>query len=92
MEWLNYHHLLYFWMVAKRGSIAKACEDLHLAQPTISGQLHALEENLGEKLFIRQGRRLVVTEVGQVVYQYELQRKRMRTPDLSKFKTNYSQP
>jgi LysR family transcriptional activator of nhaA len=70
VEWLNYHHLLYFWTVAKRGSIARACEDLHLAQPTISGQLRALEESLGEKLFVRQGRRLVVTEIGQVVYRY----------------------
>jgi LysR family transcriptional activator of nhaA len=70
MEWLNYHHLLYFWVVAKRGSIARACEELRLAQPTISGQLRALEENLGEKLFARQGRRLVLTEAGQVVYRY----------------------
>jgi LysR family transcriptional activator of nhaA len=70
MEWLNYHHLLYFWMVARRGSIARACEDLHLAQPTISGQLRMLEESLGEKVFARQGRRLVLTEVGQTVYQY----------------------
>ena len=70
MEWLNYHHLLYFWMVAKRGSIARACEDLRLAQPTISGQLRALEESLGEKLFARQGRGLVLTEAGQVVYGY----------------------
>ena len=68
MEWLNYHHLLYFWTIAKRGSIARACEDLRLAQPTISGQLRALEENLGEKLFVREGRRLVLTEVGRVVY------------------------
>lgn len=70
MEWLNYHHLLYFWMVARRGSIARACEDLRLAQPTISGQLRALEESLGEKLFVRQGRRLVLTEAGKVVYRY----------------------
>ena len=70
MEWLNYHHLLYFWMVAKKGTIARACEELRLAQPTISGQLRALEESLGEKLFARQGRRLVLTEVGQVVYRY----------------------
>jgi LysR family transcriptional activator of nhaA len=70
MEWLNYHHLLYFWMVAKSGSIARACEELRLAQPTISGQLRALEESLGEKLFARQGRKLVLTEVGQVVYRY----------------------
>ena len=70
VEWLNYHHLLYFWTVAKKGSIARACEELRLAQPTISGQLRALEESLGEKLFVRQGRRLVLTDVGQVVYRY----------------------
>ena len=70
MEWLNYHHLLYFWMVAKKGSIARACEELRLAQPTISEQLRALEENLGEKLSARQGRWLVLTETGQVVYRY----------------------
>jgi LysR family transcriptional activator of nhaA len=70
MEWLNYHHLLYFWTVAKEGSIARACEKLRLAQPTISGQLRQLEETLGEKLFTKQGRGLVMTEVGQVVYGY----------------------
>lgn len=70
MEWLNYHHLLYFWMVAKKGSIARACEELRLAQPTISGQIRALEESLGEKLFARQGRKLVLTDSGQVVYRY----------------------
>ena len=70
MEWLNYHHLLYFWTVAKEGSIARACEKLHLAQPTISGQLRLLEENLGEKLFAKAGRGLALTETGQVVYRY----------------------
>ena len=44
MEWLNYHHLLYFWMVAREGTVAKAGGKLSLAQPTISGQLRALEE------------------------------------------------
>jgi LysR family transcriptional activator of nhaA len=70
VEWLNYHHLLYFWTVAKEGSIARACERLRLAQPTISGQLRLLEETLGEKLFAKQGRGLTMTEVGQVVYRY----------------------
>ncbi len=70
MEWLNYHHLLYFWVVAKEGSIASACKTLRLAQPTISGQLHALEESLGEKLFERSGRGLVMTEVGHMVFRY----------------------
>ena len=67
MEWLNYHHLYYFWTVAKEGSIAAACEKLHLAQPTISGQLRRLEESLGEKLFTKSGRSLVLTDTGQVV-------------------------
>ena len=70
MEWLNYHHLLYFWVVAREGSIARACKLLRLAQPTISGQLRQLEESLGEKLFVRAGRGLALTEVGQVVYRY----------------------
>jgi len=70
MEWLNYHHLLYFWTVAREGSVARACQRLHLSQPTISGQLRALEESLGEKLFARQGRGLVLTEVGRTVYSY----------------------
>lgn len=70
MEWLNYHHLLYFWTVAKEGSIARACEKLRLAQPTISGQLRLLEESVGEKLFVKQGRGLALTDVGQVVFRY----------------------
>ena len=43
MEWLNYHHLLYFWMVAKEGSVARASTKLRLAHPTVSAQVHALE-------------------------------------------------
>ena len=70
MEWLNYHHLLYFWAVAKEGSIARACEKLRLAQPTISGQLRQLEDTLGEKLFTKAGRGLAMTDTGQVVYRY----------------------
>ncbi|MFH1417307.1 MAG: transcriptional activator NhaR [Planctomycetota bacterium] len=70
MEWLNYHHLLYFWVVAKEGTIAAACEKLMLAQPTISAQIRALEKALGQKLFRRSGRYLVMTETGRVVYQY----------------------
>ncbi len=70
MRWLNYHHLLYFWSVAKHSSVAKACEELHLAQPTISGQVRALEQALGEKLFVKSGRQLVLTEVGRIVFRY----------------------
>jgi len=70
MEWLNYHHLLYFWTVAREGGVSKASEVLHLAQPTISGQVKTLEDTLGEKLFERRGRGLVLTEIGQVVFRY----------------------
>jgi len=70
MEWLNYHHLLYFWVVAREGSVTRASEHLGLAQPTVSCQLKALEDSLGEKLFSRVGRRLVLTDVGRVVYRY----------------------
>lgn len=70
MEWLNYQHLLYFWVVAKEGSIAGASKELRLAHPTISVQIHALEEVLGAKLFERQGRGLVLTEFGRVAFRY----------------------
>ena len=70
MEWLNYHHLLYFWVVAKEGSVVRASEELRLAHPTISGQIHRLEEVLGEKLFARRGRSLVLTEAGRVAFRY----------------------
>lgn len=70
MEWLNYHHLLYFHTVARCGSISAAGKELSLAPPTISAQLRSLEESLGEKLFAKSGRRRVLTDTGQVVMQY----------------------
>jgi LysR family transcriptional activator of nhaA len=70
MNWLNYHHLLYFWTVVREGSLAAAGKVLHVSHPTLSAQIHALEEQLGEKLFARVGRRLVPTETGRVVYRY----------------------
>jgi LysR family transcriptional regulator, transcriptional activator of nhaA len=70
MDWLNYHHLLYFWTVAKEGSIVGASKKLSLAQPTVSGQIHRLEEVLGEKLLARQGRNLVLTDAGRVAFRY----------------------
>ncbi len=69
-DWLNYHHLLYFWTVAREGSIAKAAKRLHLTHPTISGQVRELETSFGERLVNRVGRHLQLTEVGQVVFQY----------------------
>jgi LysR family transcriptional activator of nhaA len=70
MEWLNYHHLFYFWTVARAGSIARASQELRLAQPTISNQLKTLEASLGVKLLERQGRRLVLTDVGHTALRY----------------------
>jgi LysR family transcriptional activator of nhaA len=70
MDWLNYHHLLYFWTVAREGGISKAAEKLRLSQPTISAQVRLLEQSLGQRLFQRQGRTLVLTDVGRVVYRY----------------------
>jgi LysR family transcriptional regulator, transcriptional activator of nhaA len=70
MEWLNYHHLLYFWTIAKEGSVTRASERLHLAQPTLSAQLRVLEEALGEQLFVRSGRRLELTDTGQIAFRY----------------------
>lgn len=70
MNRLNYDHLLYFWTVAKEGSVVAACRRLHLAQPTISGQLRTLERSLGHKLLERRGRGLVLTEMGRTVFRY----------------------
>lgn len=70
MEWLNYQHLLYFWMVAREGSVTGASERLRLAQPTISSQVRALEQRLGEKLLRRAGRGVGLTEMGRVVFHY----------------------
>lgn len=70
VEWLNYHHLLYFWTVAREGSIAQASATLRLAQPTISAQIATLERALGEKLFTRTGRRLKLTDTGQMTLRY----------------------
>ena len=53
MEWINYHHLLYFWSVAKHGTVTKACEELRLAQPTISGQIHLLDADSEFRLAAR---------------------------------------
>jgi LysR family transcriptional activator of nhaA len=70
MEWLNYHHLLYFHTVAREGSVVRASKLLRLAQPTLSGQIRKLEQALDEKLFERRGRNLVLTEMGRLVYRY----------------------
>src|SRR5512136_84770 len=70
MEWLNYHHLRYFWVVAREGGLRKAADKLHVSQPSISEQLKELEEALGEALFRRSGRSKALTEAGQIAFRY----------------------
>ena len=70
MRHLNYNHLLYFWTVAREGSIAKATQTLHLTPQTISGQLKLLDEAVGQALFNRVGRRLVLSDMGKLVFEY----------------------
>jgi LysR family transcriptional activator of nhaA len=67
---LNYHHLRYFWIVAREGSIAAACAKMHVAQPTISAQIRALERSIGARLFRRAGRGLVLTDTGRLAFRY----------------------
>lgn len=70
MERINYQHLYYFWNVAREESITRASEKLHLAQPTISGQLAVFEQAIGQKLFHKSGRKLALTDTGRMVYHY----------------------
>src|SRR5262249_52285226 len=70
MDWLNYHHLLYFWVVSREGGLVPAGRVLRLSHPTLSAQIRALEHQLGEKLFTKVGRKLALTEVGRVVFRY----------------------
>jgi LysR family transcriptional activator of nhaA len=69
-EWLNFHHLRYFWAVAREGSLRRAAESLNISQPSISSQIKLLEAALGEPLFRRSGRSLVLTEFGRVIQGY----------------------
>jgi LysR family transcriptional regulator, transcriptional activator of nhaA len=70
MEWLNYHHLLYFWTVMHEGSLTAASKRLRLAPSTVSAQVGRFEEALGGKLFRRVGRGLEPTDLGRMVFRY----------------------
>jgi LysR family transcriptional activator of nhaA len=70
MEWLNYHHLFYFWTVMHEGSLTAASSRLRLAPSTVSVQVGKLEEALGGKLFRLVGRRLEPTDLGRLVCRY----------------------
>lgn len=70
MRKLNYHHLRLFWAVAKDGNLTRASRELGLAPQTVSSQIRDLESELGEKLFRREGRGLVLTDVGTIALRY----------------------
>ncbi|MCQ8896603.1 LysR family transcriptional regulator [Limnobacter humi] len=70
LEQLNFHHLFYFWRVAKTGHLTQAARELHTSQSALSAQIRQLEERLGEALFQRENRRLKLTEIGQIVLAY----------------------
>jgi LysR family transcriptional activator of nhaA len=70
LEWVNYHHLLYFWVVAREGGLVPAGRVLGVSHPTLSAQVHALEDHLGARLFMKVGRRLALTDTGRVVFRY----------------------
>ncbi len=70
MEWLNYHHLHYFWVVMQEGSVAGAARRLRVSSGTISEQVRALEGVLGGALFERAGRGLAPTELGRLAFRY----------------------
>ncbi len=67
---LNFHHLFYFWRVAKLGHLTRAAEELATSQSAVSAQIRQLEERIGESLFAREGRRLILTDTGQLVMAY----------------------
>jgi LysR family transcriptional activator of nhaA len=70
MARLNYHHLHYFWAVAKEGNLTRAAARLHVSQSALSTQIKQLEDQLGQALFERQGRTLQLTEAGRLALGY----------------------
>lgn len=70
MAWVNYHHLLYFWMVAREGGLVPAARQLRLSHSTLSSQIRQLEQRLGVELLTKSGRKLMLTEAGQVAFRY----------------------
>lgn len=70
IEQLNFHHLFYFWRVAQAGHLTQVANELHVSQSALSNQIRQLEDRLGEALFERTGRRLVLTATGQLAMSY----------------------
>jgi len=70
MRRLNFHHLYYFWMVAREQHLTRAARQLHISQSALSTQIRQLEDRLGHELFIRDGNRLQLNEIGTLVLEY----------------------
>jgi LysR family transcriptional regulator, transcriptional activator of nhaA len=70
MDWLNYHHLLYFWTVAHEGSVSRASKIMRVTPATVSIQIRELERSLGVELLQKAGRGVALTETGEAVYRY----------------------
>lgn len=67
---LNFHHLHYFWRVAKAGHLSRVANEIHVSQSALSSQIRQLEERIGEQLFTRKERRLELTDTGRLVFGY----------------------
>jgi len=70
LEWLNYHHLRHFWVIARHRNMTRAAEALHVSQSTLSEQLRELEASLGQPLFERRGRQLHLTGAGRIALEH----------------------
>ncbi|MEL6427730.1 MAG: LysR family transcriptional regulator [Planctomycetota bacterium] len=70
MPEINFHHLRYFQAVAHEGNLTRAAQRLHVSQSAVSVQIKKLETQLGQDLFEREGRRLVLTEAGSIALEY----------------------
>lgn len=70
MARLNFHHLHYFWAVAREGNLTRAAQQLHVSQSALSSQIRQLEDQLGQALFTREGRSLHLTEAGRLALGY----------------------
>lgn len=67
---LNFHHLFYFWCVARTGTLTRVAEEIHISQSALSTQIKLLEEELGQSLFHREKRNLILTEAGRITLDY----------------------
>ncbi|WP_421789122.1 LysR family transcriptional regulator [Hyphobacterium sp.] len=67
---LNFNHLRYFWAVAREGRLTAAAARLNISQSALSTQIKTLEDRIGQALFERRGRRLILTRAGQIAFEY----------------------